>query len=70
MQSTTLAILAAEHGVGDCSPEQQAPQLIESFMLNQSNGFEGKYAGLFFDMGILQDIHVKTKFNRPKGAPA
>ncbi|MCF6337997.1 MAG: hypothetical protein L3J84_08605 [Gammaproteobacteria bacterium] len=61
MQSTTLAILAAERSASDCSFEQQAPRLIESFMLNQDGGFGDQYAGLFFDMGILQDIHVRTK---------
>ncbi len=56
MQSTTLVILAAEHGISDYSCEQQAPQLIESFMSNQDSSSGDKYAGLFFDMGILQDM--------------
>jgi len=56
MQSTTLAILATEHNIGDCPCEQQADRLIESFMSNQDNCSGDKYAGLFFDMGILQDM--------------
>ena len=61
MGSTTLAILAIKPMVSHHSFEQQIPQLIESFMSNHQGGsFGAKYAGLFFDMGVLRDIHVEA----------